>query len=113
MVKFHPKFAHNIPRDIRNCAELTHSPPCKEANTYLLSYHNIPYLFCNPNIYYSVHKRPSLHSAVHAGTAESSRLQKQRSTQSTAHSDSTIKCNPSVKITKKFSLKMTQQGRNM
>jgi hypothetical protein len=34
------------------------------------------------------------------------------STQSTAHSHSTIKCNPSV-ITKKFSLKMTQQGRNM
>jgi hypothetical protein len=33
-------------------------------------------------------------------TAESSRLQKQRSTQSTAHSHSTIKCNLSVTITK-------------
>jgi hypothetical protein len=43
----------------------------------------------------------------------SSRLQKQRSTQSTAHSHSTIKCNLSVTITKKFSLKMNQQGRNM
>jgi hypothetical protein len=41
-------------------------------------------------------------SAVHAS-----------STQSTAHSHSTIKCNLSVTITKKFSLKMTQQGRNM
>jgi hypothetical protein len=48
-----------------------------------------------------------------AGTAESSHLQKQRSTQSTAHSHSTIQCNLSVTITKKFSLKMTQQGRNM
>jgi hypothetical protein len=35
--------------------------------------------------------------AVHTGTAESSRLQKQRSTQSTAHSHSTIKCNLSVR----------------
>jgi hypothetical protein len=35
------------------------------------------------------------------------------STQSTAHSHSTIKCNLSVAITKKFSLKMIQQGRNM
>jgi hypothetical protein len=35
------------------------------------------------------------------------------STQSTAHSHSTVKCNPSVTVTKKFSLKMTQQGRNM
>jgi hypothetical protein len=33
-------------------------------------------------------------------TAESSRLQKQRSTQSTAHSHSTVKCNPSVMVTK-------------
>jgi hypothetical protein len=33
---------------------------------------------------------------------ESSRLQKQRSTQSTAHSHSTIKCNLSVTITKSF-----------
>jgi hypothetical protein len=43
-------------------------------------------------------------SAVPACTcnAESSRLQKQRSTQSTAHSNSTIKCNLSVKITKQF-----------
>jgi hypothetical protein len=32
-------------------------------------------------------------------TAESSRLQKQRSTQSTAHSHSTVKCNPSVTVT--------------
>jgi hypothetical protein len=39
-------------------------------------------------------------TALQAGTAESSRLQKQRSTQSTAHSHSTIKCNLSVKITK-------------
>jgi hypothetical protein len=46
-------------------------------------------------------------------TAEISRLQKQRSTQSTAHSHSTVKCNLSVRATKKFSLKMTQQGRNM
>jgi phenylacetate-coenzyme A ligase PaaK-like adenylate-forming protein len=52
-------------------------------------------------------------SAVRAWTADSSCLQKQRSTQSTAHSHSTIKCNLSVTITKKFSLKMTQQGRNM
>jgi hypothetical protein len=37
----------------------------------------------------------------------------QRSTQSTAHSHSTITCNLSLMITKKFSLKMTQQGRNM
>jgi hypothetical protein len=50
---------------------------------------------------------------LQAGTAESSRLQKQRSTQSTAHSHSTIKCNLSVTITKKFSLKMAQQDRNM
>jgi hypothetical protein len=35
------------------------------------------------------------------------------STQPTAHSHSTIKCNLSVTITKKFSLKMTHQGRNM
>jgi hypothetical protein len=35
-----------------------------------------------------------------ARTADSSTLQKQRSTQSTAHSHSTIKCNLSVKITK-------------
>jgi hypothetical protein len=38
--------------------------------------------------------------AVQAGTTESSRLQKERSTQSTAHSHSTIKCNLSVTITK-------------
>jgi hypothetical protein len=38
--------------------------------------------------------------AVQAGPAESSRLQKQRSTQSTAHSHSTTKCNLSVTITK-------------
>jgi hypothetical protein len=50
---------------------------------------------------------------LQAGTAESSRFQKQRSTQSTAHSHSTIKCNLSVTATKKFSLKMTQQDRNM
>jgi hypothetical protein len=50
---------------------------------------------------------------LQAGTAEGSRLQKQRSTQLTAHSHSTIKCNLSVTITKKFSLKMTQQGQNM
>jgi hypothetical protein len=48
-----------------------------------------------------------------AGTAESSRLQKQRSTPSRTHSHSTIKCNPSVTITKMFSLKMTQQGRSV
>jgi hypothetical protein len=35
------------------------------------------------------------------------------STQSTAHSHSNIKCNLNVRITKKFSLKTTQQGRNM
>jgi hypothetical protein len=35
------------------------------------------------------------------------------STQSTAHSYSSIKCNLSVTIPIKFSLKMTQQGRNM
>jgi hypothetical protein len=34
------------------------------------------------------------------GTADSSRLQKQRSTQSTAHYHSTVKCNLSVTITK-------------
>jgi hypothetical protein len=43
---------------------------------------------------------------------KSSRLQKQHSTQSTAHSHSTTRSNLSVTITKKFSLKMTQQGRN-
>jgi hypothetical protein len=37
---------------------------------------------------------------VQARTTESSRLQKQRSTQSTAHSHSAIKCNLSVTITK-------------
>jgi hypothetical protein len=36
---------------------------------------------------------------VQAGTAECSRLQKQRSTQSTAHSHSTVKCNLSVTTT--------------
>jgi hypothetical protein len=35
------------------------------------------------------------------------------STQSTAHSHSNIKCNLSVTVTKKFSLKIIQQGRNM
>jgi hypothetical protein len=45
--------------------------------------------------------RPGLHcTAVQAGTAESSRLQKQHNTQSTAHSHSTIKCSLSVTITK-------------
>jgi hypothetical protein len=58
------------------------------------------------------HSAVRARTAVEAGTAENSRLQKQRSTQSTAHSHSTIKCNLSVRITKKFSLKMTQQGRN-
>jgi hypothetical protein len=38
---------------------------------------------------------------LQAGTAESSRLQKQRSAQSTAHSHSIIKCNLSVMITKR------------
>jgi hypothetical protein len=38
--------------------------------------------------------------AVQVGTAESSRLQKQRSTQSTEHSHSTIKCNLSATITR-------------
>jgi hypothetical protein len=37
---------------------------------------------------------------LQAETAESSRLQKQRSTQSTAHSHSSIKCNLSATITK-------------
>jgi hypothetical protein len=40
--------------------------------------------------------------AVKAGTAESSRFQKQRSTQSTAHSHSIIKCNFSVTTTKSY-----------
>jgi hypothetical protein len=35
-----------------------------------------------------------------APTAESSRLQKQRSTQSTVHSHSTVMCNPSVTVRK-------------
>jgi hypothetical protein len=35
-----------------------------------------------------------------ARTADSSRLQKQRSTQSTAHAHSTIKCNPSATLKK-------------
>jgi hypothetical protein len=48
----------------------------------------------------SLRSRPAL-SAVQAGTAESSRLQKQRSTQSRAHSRSTIKCNLNVTITNK------------
>jgi hypothetical protein len=38
-------------------------------------------------------------SAVRARTADSSRLQKQCSTQSTAHSHSTVKCDPSVTVT--------------
>jgi hypothetical protein len=38
--------------------------------------------------------------AVQARTAESSRLQKQRSTQSTAHCHSTVKFNLSVTVTK-------------
>jgi hypothetical protein len=38
---------------------------------------------------------------LQAGTAESSHLQKQRSTQSTAHYHSTIKCNLSVTTTKR------------
>jgi hypothetical protein len=42
-----------------------------------------------------------VNSPRQAGTAESSRLQKQRSTQSTAQSHSTIKCNLSVTITKR------------
>jgi hypothetical protein len=44
---------------------------------------------------------------------QNSRLQKQGSTQPIALSHSTIKCNLSVTITKRLSLKMTQQGRNM
>jgi hypothetical protein len=44
---------------------------------------------------------PGLHyTAVQARTADSSRLQKQPSTQSTAHSHSTIKSNLSVRVTK-------------
>jgi hypothetical protein len=43
----------------------------------------------------------SIVTVLQAGTADSSRLQKQRSTQSTAHSHSTIKCNLSVMVTKK------------
>jgi hypothetical protein len=39
-------------------------------------------------------------TAVQAGTTESSRLQKQRSTQSTARSHSAVNCNLSVTITK-------------
>jgi hypothetical protein len=50
---------------------------------------------------------------LQAGTADRSFLQKQCSTQSTAHSHSTVKCNLRVTVTRKFSLKMTQQGRNM
>jgi hypothetical protein len=51
----------------------------------------------------SPRSRPALHcTALQAGTAGSSRLQKQRSTQSTACSHSTIKCNLSVTITKKW-----------
>jgi hypothetical protein len=38
---------------------------------------------------------------------------RRQESQSTAHSHSTIKCNLSVVITRTFSLKMTQQGRNM
>jgi hypothetical protein len=61
-----------------------------------------------------VYKNTNLSAVRLAGpTTESSCLQKQCSTQSTAHSHSTIKCNLSVTITKKFSLKMTQQGQNM
>jgi hypothetical protein len=38
-----------------------------------------------------------------------------KTTQYTVNStlSSTAKCNPSVTVTKKFSVKMTQQGRNM
>jgi hypothetical protein len=42
----------------------------------------------------------ALYSWVRMCCSESSRLQKQRSTKSTAHSHSTIKCNLSVTITK-------------
>jgi hypothetical protein len=56
-------------------------------------------------------------NSLRSGSARRNRRgfmpRKQRSTQSTAHSHSTIKCNLSVTVTKKFSLKMTQQGRNM
>jgi hypothetical protein len=51
--------------------------------------------------------------ACRSGPRRVHAIQKQRSTQSTAHSHSTVKRNLSVTITKKFSLKMTQQGRNM
>jgi hypothetical protein len=65
---------------------------------------------CAKRVLSSPRSRP----AVQAGTAESSRIPKQRSTQSTARSHSTIKCKLSVTITKKFSLKVPhQQGRNM
>jgi hypothetical protein len=40
---------------------------------------------------------------LQARTSENSRLQKQRSTQSTAHSHSTIKSNPSVMVTESSS----------
>jgi hypothetical protein len=50
---------------------------------------------CGPGLQFSLNC-----TAVQAGTTESSRLQKQRSTQSTAHSHSTIKSNLSVTITK-------------
>jgi hypothetical protein len=42
----------------------------------------------------------AVRAPVHSWTAENSRLQKQRSKQSTAHSHSNVKCNPSVTVTK-------------
>jgi hypothetical protein len=52
-----------------------------------------------PSVYW---RRDCLWSrlALQAGTTDSSRLQKQRSTQSTAHSHSNVKCNLSVTVTK-------------
>jgi hypothetical protein len=49
----------------------------------------------------TAHSGPEVIPGLQAGTAEGSRLQKQHSTQSTAHYHSTIKCNLSAKTTKR------------
>jgi hypothetical protein len=54
-------------------------------------------LTCSMSVHYITQKHES--PIIPTRTAESSRLQKQRSTQSTAHSHSNVKCNPSVTVT--------------
>jgi hypothetical protein len=85
-----------LPNSIRLVYRLT----VKSIDKYGNHAHKLTYVYCV--VFGGVNclrSRPALHTAV--------------STQSTAHSHSTVKCDLSVMITKKFSLKMTQQGRNL